>query len=78
MFVSIFMVVLGMVVGEEWLYIFIENYFLYNGLILGKDFVYVEDDIIGICIDMVKVMLDWVDYDYVMKMWVWSYVYDWV
>lgn len=75
---STLMVASGTAAGEERLYIFTENYPPYNGSTSGKDFAHAEDDITGICTDMVKAMLDRVDYDYVMKMRAWSYAYDWV
>lgn len=60
------------------LYIFTENYPPYNASASGKGFAHGEEDITGICSEMVKAMLDRVDYDYVMKMRAWSYAYDWV
>jgi len=68
----------GMATGAERLYIFTENYPPYNASASGKGFAHGEEDITGICTDMVKAMLDRVDYDYVMKMRAWSYAYDWV
>lgn len=64
--------------AAERLYIFTENYPPYNASKSGQGFAHSEDDITGICTDMVKAMLARVDYDYVMKMRVWSYAYDWV
>lgn len=64
--------------AAERLYIFTENYPPYNASASGKGFAHGEEDITGICSDMVKAMLDRVDYDYVMKMRAWSYAYDWV
>lgn len=58
------------------LYIFTENYPPYNTSLSGKNFAHSEDDISGICGDMVKAMLARVDYDYVMKMRAWSFAYD--
>lgn len=65
-------------IAAERLYIFTENYPPYNASVSGKGFAHEEDDITGICSDMVKAMLARVDYDYVMKMRAWSYAYDWV
>lgn len=64
--------------AAERLYIFTENYPPYNAAVSGKGFAHGEEDITGICTDMVKAMLARVDYDYVMKMRAWSYAYDWV
>lgn len=64
--------------ASERLYIFTENYPPYNASASGKGFAHGEEDITGICSDMVKAMLARVDYDYVMKMRAWSYAYDWV
>ncbi|WP_286220505.1 substrate-binding periplasmic protein [Marinobacter apostichopi] len=64
--------------AAERLYIFTENYPPYNASASGKGFAHGEEDITGICSDMVKAMLARVDYDYVMKMRAWSYAYDWV
>jgi len=64
--------------AAERLYIFTENYPPYNASKSGEGFAHSEDEITGICTDMVKAMLARVDYDYVMKMRVWSYAYDWV
>ncbi|WP_286803779.1 substrate-binding periplasmic protein, partial [Marinobacter sp. UBA2498] len=66
------------VLAAERLYIFTENYPPYNASETGKGFAHNEDDITGICADMVKAMLSRVDYDYVMKMRDWSYAYNWV
>lgn len=64
--------------AAERLYIFTENYPPYNASKSGEGFAHSEDEITGICTDMVKAMMARVDYDYVMKMRVWSYAYDWV
>lgn len=64
--------------AAERLYIFTENYPPYNASETGKGFAHNEEDITGICTDMVKAMLSRVDYDYVMKMRDWSYAYNWV
>lgn len=64
--------------AAERLYIFTENYPPYNASKSGQGFAHNEDEITGICTDMVKAMLARVDYDYIMKMRVWSYAYDWV
>lgn len=64
--------------AAERLYIFTENYPPYNASASGKGFAHGEEDITGICSDMVKAMLARVDYDYVMKMRAWSYAFDWV
>lgn len=64
--------------AAERLYIFTENYPPYNASETGKGFAHNEDDITGICTDMVKAMLSRVDFDYVMKMRDWSYAYNWV
>lgn len=69
---------LSMTAAAERLYIFTENYPPYNAAVSGKGFAHGEEDITGICTDMVKAMLARVDYDYVMKMRAWSYAYDWV
>lgn len=68
----------ALVNASERLYIFTENYPPYNQSATGKGFAHNEDDITGICSEMVKAMLARVDYDYVMKMRDWSYAYDWV
>ncbi len=68
----------SMATAAERLYIFTENYPPYNASTTGKGFAHNEDDITGICTDMVKAMLARVDYDYVMKMRAWSYAYNWV
>lgn len=60
------------------LYIFTEKYPPYNDTASGQAFAHSEDDITGICSDMVKAALARVDYDYVMKMRAWSYAYNWV
>ncbi|WP_418287601.1 substrate-binding periplasmic protein [Marinobacter salinus] len=64
--------------AAERLYIFTEHYPPYNASVSGKGFAHNEDDITGICSDMVKAALSRVGYDYVMKMRAWSYAYDWV
>ncbi|WP_372987133.1 substrate-binding periplasmic protein [Marinobacter sp.] len=64
--------------AAERLYIFTENYPPYNASKSGEGFAHNEDEITGICTDMVKAMMARVDYDYVMKMRVWSYAYNWV
>lgn len=64
--------------AAERLYIFTENYPPYNASASGKGFAHSEEEITGICSDMVKAMLARLDYDYVMKMRAWSYAYDWV
>lgn len=64
--------------ASERLYIFTENYPPYNESATGKGYAHSEDDITGICSEMVKAMLARVDYDYVIKMRDWSYAYDWV
>ena len=64
--------------AAERLYIFTENYPPYNASESGKGFAHNEDDITGICADMVKAMLARTDYDYVMKMRDWSYAYNWI
>lgn len=60
------------------LYIFTEKYPPYNDSVTGQAFAHGEEDITGICTDMVKATLARVDYDYVMKMRAWSYAYNWV
>ncbi|MDF0748720.1 ABC transporter substrate-binding protein [Marinobacter sp. 71-i] len=65
-------------VADEKLYIFTENYPPYNASTTGQGFAHNEDDITGICTDMVKTMLEGVDYEYVMKMRDWSRAYEWV
>ncbi|SHK17700.1 amino acid ABC transporter substrate-binding protein, PAAT family [Marinobacter antarcticus] len=60
------------------LYIFTEKYPPYNDSVSGQSFAHNENDITGICSDMVKAALARVDYDYVMKMRAWSYAYNWV
>lgn len=65
-------------VAEDKLYIFTENYPPYNASTTGQGFAHNADDIAGICTDMVKQMMDRVDYEYIMKMRDWSRAYDWV
>lgn len=65
-------------IAAERLYIFTENYPPYNASVSGKGFAHGEEDITGICTDMVKAMLARVDYDHVMKMRAWSYAFEWV
>jgi len=64
--------------AAEKLYIFTEKYPPYNDSVSGQAFAHNENDITGICSDMVKAALARVDYDYVMKMRAWSYAYSWV
>lgn len=64
--------------AAERLYIFTEHYPPYNASVSGEGFAHSQDEISGICTDMVKTMLTRVDYDSVMKMRVWSYAYNWV
>lgn len=64
--------------ADEKLYIFTENYPPYNASTTGQGFAHNEDDITGICTDMVKAMMERVDYEYVMKMRDWSRAYEWV
>lgn len=64
--------------ADEKLYIFTENYPPYNASTTGQGFAHNENDITGICTDMVKTMMKRVDYEYVMKMRDWSRAYDWV
>ncbi|MFL1464908.1 substrate-binding periplasmic protein [Marinobacter sp. DUT-3] len=64
--------------AAERLYIFTENYPPYNQAISGKGYAHSEDEITGICAEMVKAMLARVDYEYVMKMRDWSYAYNWI
>ncbi|MDX5334639.1 MAG: hypothetical protein LPK13_00970 [Marinobacter sp.] len=64
--------------ASERLYIFTEHYPPYNASVSGEGFAHNEDQITGICTDMVKAMLARVDYDVQMKMRAWSYAYDWV
>lgn len=66
------------VAAADKLYIFTEKYPPYNDSVSGQSFAHNENDITGICSDMVKAALARVDYDYVMKMRAWSYAYDWV
>jgi len=65
-------------VGAEKLYIFTEKYPPYNDTFSGKAVAHNEEDITGICTDMVKAALARVDYDYIMKMRAWNYAYNWV
>src|SRR5680860_422551 len=65
-------------VGAEKLYIFTEKYPPYNDTFSGKAVAHNEEDITGICTDMVKAALARVDYDYMMKMRAWNYAYNWV
>ncbi len=65
-------------VAEDKLYIFTENYPPYNASTTGQGFAHNADDIAGICTDMVKQMMERVDYEYIMKMRDWSRAYDWV
>lgn len=64
--------------AAERLYIFTEHYPPYNASVSGEGFAHNEDEITGICTDMVKAALTRVDYDVVMKMRVWSYAYNWI
>jgi polar amino acid transport system substrate-binding protein len=65
-------------VGAEKLYIFTEKYPPYNDTFSGKAVAHDEEDITGICTDMVKAALARVDYDYMMKKRAWNYAYNWV
>ncbi|MGM0773843.1 MAG: substrate-binding periplasmic protein [Pseudomonadota bacterium] len=65
-------------VAEDKLYIFTEHYPPYNASTTGQGFAHNADDIAGICTDMVKQMMERVDYEYIMKMRDWSRAYDWV
>lgn len=65
-------------VAEDKLYIFTENYPPYNASTTGQGFAHNAGDIAGICTDMVKQMMNRVDYEYIMKMRDWSRAYDWV
>lgn len=65
-------------VADEKLYIFTENYPPYNASTTGQGFAHNVNDITGICTDMVKTMMERVDYEYVMKMRDWSRAYEWV
>lgn len=65
-------------VASEKLYIFTENYPPYNASTTGQGFAHNEDDITGICTDMVKAMMANVDIEYIMKMRAWSRAYGWV
>lgn len=64
--------------ADEKLYIFTENYPPYNASTTGQGFAHNEEDITGICTDMVKAMMERVDYEYIMKMRDWSRAYEWV
>lgn len=64
--------------AAERLYIFTEKYPPYNDTVSGEAYAHNEDDITGICSEMVKATLARVDYDYVMKVRAWSYAYNWV
>ena len=64
--------------ADEKLYIFTENYPPYNASTTGQGFAHNEEDITGICTDMVKAMMVNVDYEYIMKMRAWSRAYEWV
>lgn len=70
--------VVSSAIADEKLYIFTENYPPYNASTTGQGFAHNEDDITGICTDMVKTMMERVDYEYVMKMRDWSRAYEWV
>ncbi len=72
------LILAGRASASERLYIFTENYPPYNESRTGKGFAHSEEDITGICSEMVKAMLARVDYDYVIKMRDWSYAYSWV
>lgn len=65
-------------VADDKLYIFTENYPPYNSSTTGQGFAHNEDDISGICTEVVKAMMDRVDYEYIMKMRDWSRAYEWV
>jgi len=64
--------------ADEKLYIFTENYPPYNASTTGQGFAHNREDITGICAEMVKTMMERVDYEYVMKMRDWSRAYEWV
>ena len=64
--------------GAEKLYIFTEKYPPYNNTLSGESVAHNEDDITGICTDMVKAALARANYKYVMKMRAWSHAYNWV
>jgi polar amino acid transport system substrate-binding protein len=64
--------------SAEKIYIFTEKFPPYNDTFSGKDTAHNEDDITGICTDMVKAALNRLDYDYVMKMRNWSFAFNWV
>ncbi|GGC58913.1 substrate-binding periplasmic protein [Marinobacter halophilus] len=68
----------SVVQAAERLYLFTEHYPPYNASVSGEGFAHNQEEITGICTDMVKAVLNRVDYDVVMKMRVWSYAYDWV
>ncbi|MEX0605526.1 MAG: ABC transporter substrate-binding protein [Marinobacter sp.] len=76
--VTLFMASAPAAVADEKLYIFTENYPPYNASTTGQGFAHNEEDITGICTDMVKAMMANVDYEYIMKMRAWSRAYDWV
>jgi polar amino acid transport system substrate-binding protein len=73
-----FLALAPMAVADDKLYIFTENYPPYNASTTGQGFAHNREDITGICTDMVKTMMDRVDYEYVMKMRDWSRAYEWV
>jgi polar amino acid transport system substrate-binding protein len=64
--------------APERFYIFTENYPPYNASENGRNFEHRAEDIKGICTEMVKAMLENVNYDIIMKMRDWSRAYDWV
>ncbi|MBE03259.1 ABC transporter substrate-binding protein [Marinobacter lutaoensis] len=65
----------GVLAGER-LHIFTEHYPPYNASTSGEEFAHSADEITGICTDMVKAILARTDFDYVMKVRAWSYVFD--
>lgn len=64
--------------AAERLYLFTQNYPPLHASKSGKDFAHSEDEIEGVCSDMVKAILARTDFDYVMKMRAWSYAFNWV
>lgn len=76
------MFIMGLVVASsealaaERLYLFTQNYPPLHASKSGQDFAHSEDEIEGVCSDMVKAIMARTEYDYVMKMRAWSYAFN--
>lgn len=64
--------------ADEKLYFFTESYPPYNLAFNGKTFAHNEDEIGGICTELVQAMMANTKLDYMIKMRDWSYAYNWV